>query len=96
MSDKPIFTYAPTYSSTDDAWADYDVLLELHADKLVGTYDAAVGHAIRRKTRHERISSSQAAGTGVGSATSEAPRPVRSSRTVTGLIGAPRRACFSA
>jgi uncharacterized membrane protein len=42
MSDQPIFVYAATYASTDDAWADYDVLLELHADKLVGTYDAAV------------------------------------------------------
>jgi uncharacterized membrane protein len=42
MSDKPIFIYAATYSSTDDAWADYDVLLELHAEKLVGTYDVAV------------------------------------------------------
>jgi uncharacterized membrane protein len=42
MSDRPVFIYAATYPSTDDAWADYDVLLELHADKLVGTYDAAV------------------------------------------------------
>jgi uncharacterized membrane protein len=42
MSDNPVFVYAATYPSTDDAWADYDVLLELHADKLVGTYDAAV------------------------------------------------------
>lgn len=42
MSDRPVFVYAATYSSTDDAWADYDVLLELHAEKLVGTYDAAV------------------------------------------------------
>ena len=42
MSDKPIFIYAATYPSTDDAWADYDILLELHAEKLVGTYDVAV------------------------------------------------------
>jgi uncharacterized membrane protein len=42
MSDKPVFVYAATYSSIDVAWADYDVLLELHADKLVGTYDVAV------------------------------------------------------
>jgi uncharacterized membrane protein len=42
MSDRPVFIYAATYSNPDDAWADYDVLLELHADKLVGTYDAAV------------------------------------------------------
>ena len=42
MSDKPMFVYAATYASTDDAWSDYDVLLELHAEKLVGTYDVAV------------------------------------------------------
>ena len=42
MSDTPIFVYAATYSSTDHAWSDYDVLLELHAEKLVGTYDVAV------------------------------------------------------
>ena len=42
MSDKPIFVYAATHSSTDDAWSDFEVLLELHAEKLVGTYDVAV------------------------------------------------------
>ena len=42
MSDRPVFVYAATYASTDDAWADYDVLLDLHAEKLVGTYDVAV------------------------------------------------------
>jgi len=42
MSDKPVFIYAATYSSTDDAWGDYELLLELHAEKLIGTYDVAV------------------------------------------------------
>lgn len=42
MSDKPVFIYAATYLNTDDAWLDYDILLELHAEKLVGTYDVAV------------------------------------------------------
>jgi uncharacterized membrane protein len=42
MSYKPIFVYAATYSSKDAAEADFDVLLALHADKLVGTYDVAV------------------------------------------------------
>ena len=42
MSDNPIFIYGATYPSTDEAWLDYDILVELHADKLVGTYDAAV------------------------------------------------------
>jgi uncharacterized membrane protein len=42
MSDRPVFLYAATYGSRDDARADYDALLELHAEKLVGTYDAAL------------------------------------------------------
>ena len=42
MSDNPLFLYAATYASKDDAEADYDVLLELHADELVGTYDVAI------------------------------------------------------
>jgi uncharacterized membrane protein len=42
MSDRPVFIYAATFPSTDEAWADYETLLELHADKLIGTYDAAV------------------------------------------------------
>jgi uncharacterized membrane protein len=42
MSDNPIFVYAATYASKDDANADYDVLLDLHTDALVGTYDVAI------------------------------------------------------
>jgi uncharacterized membrane protein len=42
MSDNPVFVYAATYASKDVAEADYDVLLELHADELVGTYDVAI------------------------------------------------------
>jgi len=42
MSERPVFIYAATYGSTEEAWGDYDILLEAHADKLVGTYDAAV------------------------------------------------------
>ena len=42
MSDRPIFVYAATYPDTEDAWADYDILLDLHAERIVGTYDAAV------------------------------------------------------
>lgn len=41
MSDKPVFIYAATYSNPADAEADYVGLLELHAAKLVGTYDVA-------------------------------------------------------
>ncbi|MGA8745047.1 MAG: DUF1269 domain-containing protein [Solirubrobacterales bacterium] len=42
MSDKPVFIYAATYSDTAGAEADYDVLLDLHAEKLVGSYDVAL------------------------------------------------------
>lgn len=42
MSDKPVFLYAATYASLDDAEADYATLLDLHDADLVGTYDVAV------------------------------------------------------
>jgi len=42
MSDRPVFIYAATYADRVDALADYDALLDLHAAKLVGTYDVAV------------------------------------------------------
>jgi uncharacterized membrane protein len=42
MSDKPVFVYAATYAERSDAEADYDALLDLHAAKLVGTYDVAL------------------------------------------------------
>jgi len=42
MSDKPVFIYAATYSDPAEAEMDYEALLELHAEKLVGTYDVAL------------------------------------------------------
>src|ERR1022692_2117604 len=42
MSDRPVFIYAATYADRAGAEADYDALLELHAAKLVGTYDVAL------------------------------------------------------
>ena len=42
MSDRPVFIYAATYADRADAFADYEGLLELHAAKLVGTYDVAL------------------------------------------------------
>ncbi|HME02253.1 MAG TPA: DUF1269 domain-containing protein [Solirubrobacteraceae bacterium] len=42
MSDRPVFIYAATYADPARAEADYDTLLELHAAKLVGTYDVAL------------------------------------------------------
>jgi len=42
MSDKPVFIFAATYADSAAAEADYDTLLELHAAKLVGTYDVAL------------------------------------------------------
>lgn len=42
MSDKPVFVYAATYASLDDAEDDYETLLDLHDADLVGTYDVAI------------------------------------------------------
>lgn len=42
MSDRPVFIYAATYGDRADAFADYESLLDLHAARLVGTYDVAV------------------------------------------------------
>ncbi|MBS1878973.1 MAG: DUF1269 domain-containing protein [Actinobacteria bacterium] len=42
MSKKPVFIYAATYATADDARADYDSLLDLHEADLVGTYDVAI------------------------------------------------------
>ena len=42
MSDEPVFVYAAVYADRADADADYDVLLDLHSDDLVGSYDVAL------------------------------------------------------
>src|SRR5271166_6761301 len=42
MSDRPVFIYAATYADPAGAEADYDTLIELHAARLVGTYDVAI------------------------------------------------------
>jgi hypothetical protein len=42
MSDNPVFLYAAAYNSIDDAEADFDAVLDLHAVGAIGTFDAAV------------------------------------------------------
>src|SRR5580693_7946517 len=42
MSDNPVFVYAAAYPDLSGAEADYEMLLELHAADLVGTYDVAL------------------------------------------------------
>jgi uncharacterized membrane protein len=42
MSDRPVFIYVATYADRADAFADHDSLLDLHAAKLIGTYDVAL------------------------------------------------------
>jgi uncharacterized membrane protein len=42
ISDNPMFLYAGEYDTIDDAKADLEALKELHREKFVGTYDAAV------------------------------------------------------
>ena len=51
MAKGPIFLYAAAYDSEADALADYEVLLEAHAEGWVGTYDAAV----LRKTEDGKV-----------------------------------------
>jgi len=41
-ADKHVFLFAGTYPNADEAHLDYEVLKELHAEGIVGTYDAAV------------------------------------------------------
>ena len=42
MSDEPVFVYVAAYDDENDARADYEVLKELHAAGVIGTYDAAL------------------------------------------------------
>jgi uncharacterized membrane protein len=42
MNDNPLFLYAGEYDSVEDAKADLELLKDLHSEKFVGTYDAAV------------------------------------------------------
>lgn len=42
MSDRPVFVFLASYSDPADAKADYEGLLDLHAQGVVGTYDAAL------------------------------------------------------
>lgn len=42
MSDNPVFLYAAAYDSSDDAEADFEAVLDLHAAGAIGTFDAAV------------------------------------------------------
>jgi hypothetical protein len=42
MADEPVFLYIAAYDREVDARADYEVLQELHAGGVVGTYDAAI------------------------------------------------------
>lgn len=42
MSDESMFLYAGEYDTVEDAKADLELLKQLHREKFVGTYDAAV------------------------------------------------------
>ena len=71
MSDKPMFVYAASYASLDDAEADYDALLDLHDADLVGTYDVAIidkdAEGKVHVTKHEKPTQHGAwTGAGVG------------------------------
>ena len=93
MSDRPVFLFAAIYGDFDDARADYENLLDLHALKLVGTYDAAL---IRKDAegkvhveKHEKPTQHGAwGGIAVGAAIGVLfPPSVLASATVGGLVG---------
>jgi len=42
MSQRPVFAFVAAYGADEDARADYDALLALHATGVVGTYDVAL------------------------------------------------------
>ena len=93
MSDKPVFLYAAIYGSRADARADYENLLDLHALKLVGTYDAALiskdAEGKVHVEKHEKPTQHGAwGGIAVGAAIGILfPPSVLASATVGGLAG---------
>ncbi len=42
MSDRRVFIYVATYAGRAEALADYDALLNLHENRVLGSYDVAV------------------------------------------------------
>jgi hypothetical protein len=42
VSDNPVFLYAGHYESLSDSKADLEALKELHRERVVGAFDAAV------------------------------------------------------
>ena len=42
MADKTVVVYVATYTSLDEAKADYEAVKQLHSAGVIGTYDAAV------------------------------------------------------
>ena len=93
MSDTPVFLYAAIYGNRADARADYENLLDLHALKLVGTYDAALiskdAEGKVHVEKHEKPTQHGAwGGIAVGAAIGVLfPPSVLASATVGGLAG---------
>ena len=42
MDEDAVFLFIATYGSPEDATEDYEAIKELHKDKVIGTYDAAI------------------------------------------------------
>lgn len=51
MSDEPVFLYVATYDAPEGARRDYEAIRQLHKDRQIGTYDAA----IVTKDEHGRV-----------------------------------------
>jgi uncharacterized membrane protein len=93
MSDRPVFIYAATYGDRANAFADYEALLDMHAAKLVGTYDVAMitkdSEGKVHVNKHEKPTQHGAwGGIAVGAAIGVIfPPSVLGSAVVGGLVG---------
>ena len=58
MADEPVILFLATYSDAEGAREDYEAIKELHKEKMIGTYDAAVitkdEHGKVHVSKHEK------------------------------------------
>lgn len=58
MADEPVFLFLATYGDPEGAREDYEAVKELHREKMIGTYDAAVvtrdEHGKVHLSKHEK------------------------------------------
>jgi uncharacterized membrane protein len=93
MSANRVFIYAATYACTGHAWGDFDVLLERHAQTLIGTYNVALISTDEKGKvhvhNHEKVTQHGAwGGIAVGALVGALfPPPVLGATAVGGVVG---------